>query len=190
MLEEVLNTPAFRLHLMFYHNKHLMGYFEFLHGSRIICLPLIFQKNSIDKISLKSQKKQRLITFILVNIIQYPRTLKNNIYHSSKRVPPLFFHSDTNPVFGLVRSHSFRQNPCSGCNSGIDLVVAFEYTFFQLCHNAEQISVRLAGFRRSYVKRPAVVLTSNTSYIAFLLGVRCAVQSGHVPFFAAVCPRW
>ena len=189
MLEEVLNTPAFRLHLiMFYHNKRLMGYFEFLHGSGIICLPLIFQKNSIDKISSKSQSKQRLVTFILVNIIQQPRTLKNNIYHSSKRVPPPFFHSDTNPVFGLVLSHSFRQNPCSGCNSGIDLVVAFEYTFFQLCYNAEQISVRLARFRRSYVTRPAVVLPSHKSYTAFLLGVCCAVQSGHVPFLQLFVP--
>ena len=89
-------------------------------------------------------------------------------------------------MFGHVLIHSFE---CSGCNSGIDLVVALEYTFFQLCSGAEQISVRLARFRRSYVKRPAVVLTSPTCYTAFLLDVRCAVQSGHVPFFAAVCPR-
>ena len=47
---------------------------------------------------------------------------------------------------------------------------------------------RLARFRRSYVKRPAVVLTSCTSYTAFLLDVRCAVQNDHVSFFAAVCP--
>ena len=155
-----------------------MGYFTLL---------WIFQKNCIDNISSKSQKRQRLIAFILVNTIQYPRTLQNNIYHSNKRVPPPFFHSDTNPVFGHVLIHSFE---CSGCNSGINLVVTLEYTFFQLCSNSEQISVRLARFRRSYVKRPAVVLTSHTSYTAFLLDVRCAVQSGHVPFFAAVCPRW
>ena len=37
------DTPAFRLHLIMFlchHNKYLMGYFEFLHGSRLICLPL------------------------------------------------------------------------------------------------------------------------------------------------------
>ena len=39
--------------------------------------------------------------FILVNTIQYPRTLQN------KRVPPPFFHSDTNRVFGHVLIHSF-----------------------------------------------------------------------------------
>ena len=149
----------------------------------------MFQKNCIDNISSKSQKRQRLIAFILVDTIQYPCTLQNNIYHSNKRIPPTFFNSDTNPVCGHLLIHSFGKNPCSGCNSGTDLVVALEYTFFQLCSNAEQISVRLARFRRSYVKRPAVVLTSHTSYTAFLLDVRCAVQSGHVPFFAAVCPR-
>ena len=47
---------------------------------------------------------------------------------------------------------------------------------------------RLARFRRSYVKRPAVVLTSHTSYTAVLLDVHCTVQNGHVSFFAAVCP--
>ena len=68
------------------------------------------------------------------------------------------------------------------------MVVALEYTFFQLSFNSEQISVRLARFRRSYVKRPAVVLTSPTSYAVFLLDVRLAVQSDHVPFLAAGCP--
>ena len=82
--------------------------------------------------------------------------------------------------------HSFEG---SGCNSGIDLVVTLEYTFFQLCSKAEKISVRFARFRISYVKHPVVVLTSPTSYTSFLLDVRCAIQSGHVPFFAAVCPR-
>ena len=47
------------------------------------------------------------MAFILVNTIQYPRTIKNNIYYSSKRVPPPFFHSDTNPVFRHVLIHSF-----------------------------------------------------------------------------------
>ena len=79
----------------------------------------------------------------------------------------------------------FCQNPCSRCNSEIDLVVALKYTFFQLCSKAEQISVKLCQldrFRRRSVKRHAIVLTSHTSYTAFLLYVRCAVQSDHVPF--------
>ena len=84
----------------------------------------------------------------------------------------------------------FWKNPCSGCNSGIDLVVTLECAFFQLCSNVEQISFRLSRFRKSYVKRLPAVLTCPTSYTAFLLDVRCAVQSGHVPIFAAVCPQW
>ena len=80
-------------------------------------------------------------------------------------------------MFGYVLTHSFE---CSGCNSEIDLVVTLAYTFFQLCSNAEQISVRLAIFRRSYVKRHAVVLTSYTIHTAFFLDVCCAGQSAIV----------
>ena len=84
----------------------------------------------------------------------------------------------------------FWYDPCSSCNSGIDLVVALKYTLFQLCSNAEQIYVRLERFRRSSVKRPAIVLSSHTSYTAFWLDLRCTLQSDRVPFFATVCPRW
>ena len=110
MLEEVLNTPTFGLHLtMFFfiitniwwdisNSNMALGYFAFL---------WIFQKNCTDSISSKSQKRQRLIASILVNTIQYPRTLKNNTYHSNKRVPTSLFYSDTNSVFGHVLIHSF-----------------------------------------------------------------------------------
>ena len=99
---------------MCHHNKLLLGYFECLYGLGIICLFLIFQKNWIDNISSKNQKRQRLIAFVLVNAIQYlnskiPHTLKNNIYHRKKRVPPPFFNSYINPVFGLNPIHSFEK---------------------------------------------------------------------------------
>ena len=149
----------------------------------------MFQKNCIDNISSKSQKRQRLIAFILVDTIQYPCTLQNNIYHSNKRIPPTFFNSDTNPVCGHLLIHSFGKNPCSGCNSGTDLVVALEYTFFQIYSNAKQISVKLASFTRIYAKRcRAVVLTNCTSYVAFLLDLQWAVQSGHGPFLQLLVP--
>ena len=90
-----------------HHNKRLMGYFEFLYGSWIIWLPLNIPEKSHYNISSKIPKRQRLITFILVNTIQCPHALKNNIYHSNKLVPPPFFHSDTNPVFGHILIHSF-----------------------------------------------------------------------------------
>ena len=118
--------------------------------------------------------------------MQYPCTLKNNIYSSNKLVPAPFFHWDTNFVFGHVLTHSLDKTH--------DLVVTVELIWLLLlnilCSNTKQISVRLTRFKWSYVKRPAVVLTSHTSYTVFLLDVRCAVQRGHVPFFAAVCPRW
>ena len=95
------------LNVLCHHNKLLMKYFKFLYGSGIIFFPLNFQKNCIDNISSKSQNRQRLIAFILVNTIQYPNTLRNNIYYSSKRVPPPVFHSSTNPVLCQVLIQSF-----------------------------------------------------------------------------------
>ena len=122
---------------------------------------------------LPKAKKGRLIAFILGNTIpRYPE--EQHLTFKQTGTTTIFSFGYQSCVW--PRSDPFFwQNPCSGCNSGIDLVVALEYTFFQLCSNAEQISVRLARFRRSYVKRPAVVLTSHTSYTAFLLDVRCAV---------------
>ena len=109
MFEGVLNTTVFKLFLVMfcvYHNKYLTGYFEFLHGSRIINLSSFkyFRKNNI---SLKSLKRRRLIiTFIFANTIQYAHTLENNIYHLNKPEPPPFFHSDINPILGHVLVHS------------------------------------------------------------------------------------
>ena len=49
--------------------------------------------------SLQKARRCRIMAFTLVNTIQYPHTLQNNNYRSNKRLPPPFFHSDTNPVF-------------------------------------------------------------------------------------------
>ena len=67
------------------------------------------------------------------------------------------------------------QNPCSGYNSGFDMVVVLEYTFFQLCCNIERKFFRFTRFIRSYVNHPAIVLTNHCqSYTAFLLGECCS----------------
>ena len=128
-----------------------MGYFEFLPCSRIICLLL----NISEKLN---QKRQRLIAFIFVNTIQYPYTLKNNIYHSSKCGLPLFFHSNTNPILGHV------------------LVVTVEMIWL--------LFLNILSF--NFVHRlPDVVLTNHCqSYTTFYL--MCSVQSGDVPFFVAI----
>ena len=161
----------------------MVGYVEFLY-----VFPWIFQKICIDNISSKRQKKHRLIAFNLVNTIP--------TYLQQQHLP--FKQRGTTTIFSfgyqfcvLPRPEPFFwQNSCFGCNRGIDLVVGFEYTFFQICFNAEQIFVRVARFRRSYVKSAAVVLNNDPSYTAFLLDVRCALQGVHVPFFPAVCHRW
>ena len=108
MLEGVLNTPAFRLHLIMFcvminiwrgisNSCMTGGQFAFL---------WIFHKNCIGNMSSKSQRRLRLIACIVVIKMQYPHTLKNNIYHSNKRRPPPSSHSDTNPVLGHVLIHS------------------------------------------------------------------------------------
>ena len=62
-----------------------------------------------------------------------PRILKNKVNHSSKRGPPPFIYSDTNPVLGNVLVHSVKIKKHSGCNSAISLVLVLEDTLFQLC---------------------------------------------------------
>ena len=100
---EYAYVQAASKNVLSHHTKRLMRYFQFLYGSGIICFLWIFQKNCIDNISSKSQIRQGLVAFILVNTIQYPRTPKNNIYHSNK-----FHHFfNTNRVFGHVLIHSF-----------------------------------------------------------------------------------
>ena len=100
------------------------------------------------------------------------QTNKSNMYHSNKREPPPFFHWYTNtwPRFDPF----FWQSPCSGCNSGTDLVVVLEYVFFQLCSKPNE-ALRFTRFRRSYVNYTAVVLTNNCqSYTIYLLDVCCS----------------
>ena len=131
--------------------------------------------------------KQRLIPFIFVNVIQYPRTLNDNIYHSSKWEPPPFFHLDTNnwPRSGPL----CWQNSCSGCNSGTDLVAGLEYIFFNFVPTPNK-SLGFSRFRRSYVNCSAVVLTNHClGYAAFLLDVRCLKWTRFF-FFGEVCPQW
>ena len=104
--------------------------------------------------------------------MQYRSTLNNNIYHSNKREPPPFFHSDTN-TWSLSGPFCW-QNPCSDCNSGTDLVVALEYIFFNFVPTPNK-SLRFTRFRRSYVNCAAVVLTNHCQICtAFLHGVCCS----------------
>ena len=151
-----------------------MGYFEFLHGSRIICLPL----NISEKLHMpsKNQKRQRLIAFIFVNTIQYPRILKSNIYHSNKRQPSPFFHPDTNSVTGHVLIHSVEKTHILFVTIEFILLLFLHILCFNLVLTPRK-SLRFTRFRITYVNRPAVVPTNLCqSYFAFLLEVRCFLQ--------------
>ena len=138
----------------------------------------------MDSISSKSQKRQRLIAFIFVNTIQYPCTLKNNIYRSNKRGPPPFFHLDTSPVLGHVLIHSVGKTHVLVAAVELIWMLFLNILSFNFVPTPNKF-LRLKRFRKSYVNRPDVVLTHHTSYTAFLLDVHCAVQCGHVPFLCS-----
>ena len=112
------------------------------------------------------------MAFIFVSTIQYPRTLKNNIYHSNKRGPLQFFHPVTNPAIGHAVVHSVDKTHI--------LVVTVELILLLFLNNflsfsTSFLSLRFTRFRRSYVNCPVVVLTNHCqSFTAFLLDVHCS----------------
>ena len=109
MFERTQNTSAFTFTLIMCCVIETSIWWDILNSymaRRSFAFPWILQKNFLDNISSKSQKRQRLIAFTLVNTIQYPWILTNNIYHSNKWGPPPFFHSDTNPELGHPLIHS------------------------------------------------------------------------------------
>ena len=131
MLEEVLNIPALRLHLTMFCVIITKVWWNFSNSymARGWCAFLwIFQKNYIDNISWKSQKRQGLIGFILVNTIPtHPK--EQHLLLKQMGTTTIFSFGHQSCV--LPRSDPFFwQNPCSGCNSGTDLVVALEYLSF------------------------------------------------------------
>ena len=120
--------------------------------------------------------------------MQYPCTLKSNVYHSNKRGPPPFFHLDTSPALGHVLIHSVDKIHVLVVTVELIWLLFLNIFSFNFVPTPNKF-LRLKRFRKSYVNHPDVVLTNHTSYTAFLLHVCCAVPCGHVPFFAAVCPQ-
>ena len=140
------------------HNKYLMVCFEFLHGSRIICLPLNISKKLQWHYVFEKLEKAEIYRLhlcwhdtisthtICLWKIRKGRDLspsfllaRYNTTHTEEQHLP-FKQTGTNTIFssGYQSCNWPRwvpfcwQNPCSGCNSGIDFVVVLEYTFFQL----------------------------------------------------------
>ena len=140
-------TPG---NVLCHHSKHLMGYFEFLHGSRIICLCMsISEKLHWQYVSKKLEEAEThcLHLFEYDTIPMHPE---------EQHLP--FKQTGTTIVFSSgYQSCNWPpsgpfcwQNLCSSCNSGTNLVVILEYTFFQLRSNTKK------------------------SCISFLLDVRCS----------------
>ena len=135
--------------------------------------------------SSKNQKRQRLITFIFVNTIQYSRTLTINIYHSNKWGPPLFLHLDTNPVIGHALVHSVDKTHVLDVTVDLIWLLFLNILSFNFVATPRK-SLRFTRFIRSYVNRPAVVLSNHCqSYTALLFCLMCSLQSCHIPFFCS-----
>ena len=100
--------------------------------------------------------------------------MKNNIYNSNKWGPPLFLHLETNPVIGHALVHSVDKTHI--LEETVDLIWLLFLNILSFNFVATpRKSLRFTRFIRSYVNRPAVVLTNHCqSYTAFLLDVRCS----------------
>ena len=121
--------------------------------------------------SLKNQKRQRVIAFIFVNMIQYPRTLRNNIYHSDKQGTPSFFHPDTNPVTAHALFHFVDKTHILVVTVEVIWLLFLNSLSFNFVLTTRK-SLRFTRFRGSYVNRHAVVLTNyRQSYTPFLVNV-------------------
>ena len=155
MFEGVLNRSVFKLHL------------------EIFCVITtniwwdILNSYMADELHWQHlfQKRLRLVTLIFFDTIKFPLTLKNTI--QTNTIFSFGYQYYTWPCSGPF----CWQNPCSGCNSGIYLVVVLENTFFQLV-SPTNISLRFTRFRRRYVNRAGVALINHCqSCTTFLLDV-------------------
>ena len=105
--------------------------------------------------------------------MQYPITLKNNIYQSNKLEPLLFSHSDTNPVLDYVLVHSVDKTQVLVVTVGLIWLLFVNILFFHFVLTPNK-PLRFTRFRKSSVNSSAVVLTIHCqSYTTFLLDVHC-----------------
>ena len=106
-------------------------------------------------------------------MIQYTRTLNNNIYHSNKREPPPFFFILI-PILGHVLVHFVDKTHVLLVKVELLWLLFLSRFFFNFVPTPNK-SLRFTRFKRSYVNRTAVVLTNQRqSYTAFLLDVHCS----------------
>ena len=122
----------------------------------------IFQKNW-QPFPSKSLKRQRLITFIFIfNTIQYPRNLRNNIYHSKSETHQHFFIEI--PILGHILIHSVDKTNILVVTVELIWLMFFNIFFFNFVPTPKK-SLRFTRFK-----------------VTLLFCLVCVVYSGHVPF--------
>ena len=167
-----LHVPRFVPgNVLCHYNKHLMGYFVFWIAAWLEDnLPSFGYFEKLYQHHLFEKLESNRLHFRWNDII--PRHPEKNIFHSNKRGPPVFFHSDTNPVFGNVLVHSVSKAHL------LDVTGDMIWLLF----------LNILSF--NFVFRLIVFVLANhcQSFNAFLLDVRCLKPCvNHVSlFFAAV----
>ena len=89
-----------------HHNKYLIGYIEFLHSLRIICLPLNISEKTTSLWKAWRGKDSSSPSSLLRQYNTHTTWRATSTIYLNKRGPPPFFHSDTNPVLGHFLVHS------------------------------------------------------------------------------------
>ena len=116
-------------------------------------------------------------------MIQYPHTLKNNIYISNNRGPPTFFHSYTNTV--LDTWSILLTKPVLVVTVELIWLLFLNIISFNYVPTSNKF-LRFTRFIKSYAYCPAIVLIKST----LLFCLMCVVQSRNFCFFEAVCSQW
>ena len=149
-----------------------MGYFEFLNGSRIICLLLNISEKLNWQNCLRKARRGRDLPpsslLIWCNSHTPWRTTfttqtNGNQHHFPARIP----------ILGHVLDHSADKTHVLVVSVeliGLLFLHIFSFNFAPTTNK----SLRFTRFGGSYINRPAVVLTNHSeSYTAFLLDVGC-----------------
>ena len=131
------------------------------------------------------------MALIFVNMIRYPHTLKNNIYHSSKLGPLPLFHLDTSIVLGHILIHSVDKTHLLVVIVELIWLLFSNILSFNLVLRPNK-SLWFTWFRRSYVNCPAVILIKVDVrcfswfagwWFAKLICLMSILQSSNFPFF-------
>ena len=156
-----------------HHNKYLMGYFEFLHGWRIICLSWnISGKLHWHYVCQKLGKAENhlpssFLTWYNSHALRKTTfTNQTNGNHHHFFIPIL--------ILQLAMLHSIDKTHV--------LVVTVEFISLLLLNmfsfnlvSTPRKSFRFTRFRRTHANHPVVILTNHCqSYTAFLLNARCS----------------